>query len=114
MSPAWTRSSSQSRPGLSPGPQFNVTAGRLTNLDRCNLCGRPRSAHGADWTCGRPSQVSHLVVAVVVAAALALGGIGLLAATSATATSLGSLGASCCLAGLTLLIAAVVLTGRRR
>jgi hypothetical protein len=31
-------------------PQFQTTTLHPSNLDRCNLCGVPRSTHGADWT----------------------------------------------------------------
>jgi hypothetical protein len=32
-------------------PRFQSWVGQLSNLDRCERCHMPRSAHGADWSC---------------------------------------------------------------
>jgi VIT1/CCC1 family predicted Fe2+/Mn2+ transporter len=101
---------------MSAVQQFQGVPRQLSNLDRCNRCGDSRSAHGLDWTC--PAGVSpgsrRVIAFVVVAALLALAGVVLLAVTSTTATSLGSLGATVCLTGLTLLVCGVTIAGRRR
>jgi hypothetical protein len=96
--------------------QFQTTARRPTNLDRCTRCGLPRAAHGIDWTCTKsPVPDPTRLVAVVVGAAIAaLAGIALLTLTSATAGTAGSIGASLLLAALVVLISGVVVTGRRR
>jgi hypothetical protein len=97
-------------------PQFQTTAPRISNLDRCNVCGRPRSAHDFDFTCpdlaaaiGRRRYLAFVVGATV----LALAGIGLLTASSTTSTTLGTLLAAGLLTGLTLLISAFAATGHR-
>jgi VIT1/CCC1 family predicted Fe2+/Mn2+ transporter len=101
---------------MSAVPQFQTVPRRLSNLDRCNRCGDLRSAHGAGWTCpaGVAPGSKRVVVFVVAAGLLALAGVVLLAVTSTTETALGSLAASVCLTGLTLLVCGVLITGRRR
>jgi hypothetical protein len=100
------------------GPQFQGSPGspgQLSNLDRCNWCGMPRSSHGMNWSCpaGDSSRGTRFAVFVSAAGALALIGIGLLAATSRTASSAGSLGAAVLLSGLVLLVCTGTITGRR-
>ena len=100
------------------GPQFQGSPGspgQLSNLDRCNWCGMPRSSHGMNWSCpaGDSSRGTRFAVFVSVAGALALIGIGLLAVTSRTASSAGSLGAAVLLSGLVLLVCTGTITGRR-
>jgi hypothetical protein len=96
--------------------QFETDTRQISSLDRCNLCGRPRSAHGADWSCspaGSP-RGTLVVTALVVAGLLALAGIGLLAVTSATGTTLGSLGAAGVLAGLVVIVCGAAVSLRRQ
>lgn len=96
-------------------PKFQTTAEYISNLDRCHRCSAPRSAHGIDWTC--PPAMSyrrkHFVLFVGFAALLALAGIALLTVTSQTSMSLGTLAATACLTGLTLLVCALSVAGRR-
>jgi hypothetical protein len=96
-------------------PQFQTAILHPSNLDRCNLCGAPRSAHGADWTC--PSAVipdrAPLAFFVVAAGVLAVLGGATWALASAASITLSSLAAFACLAGLTLLIGGVAVSGRR-
>ena len=95
--------------------QFQVTQHEITNLDRCNLCGAPRSAHDVDWTCS-PRVVVHnaqIITAVTTAGLLAIGGVVFLIVTSTTRTSPGSLGAAIVLAALIILICASDITQRR-
>jgi hypothetical protein len=101
---------------MSAIPQFQIAIRRLSNLDRCNRCGAARSAHGMDWACPQAVSVSHarLVLLVVVAGLLALVGVAVLALTSTTETNPGSLGASGCLAALTVLVCSAAFVGRRR
>ena len=98
---------------MSAVQQFQGVARQLSNLDRCNRCGDARSAHGPDWTC--PVRIGHrsVVAFVIGAGLLAMAGVVLLAVSSTTATSLGSLAASVCLTGLTLLVCAVTIAGRQ-
>ena len=104
--------------GARIGPQFQASPGspgQLSNLDRCNWCGMPRSSHGMNWSCpaGDTSRSKRFVVFVCLSGVLALIGIGLLAATSQTASSMGSLGAAVLLSGLVLLVCTGTITRRR-
>ncbi len=117
-SPPGPRSSSGIDTGVRIGPQFQRSPGspgQLSNLDRCNWCGMPRSSHGMNWTCpaGDASRGTRFVTFVCVAGVLALMGIGLLAATSQTSSSVGSVGAAVLLSGLVLLICTGTIIGRR-
>jgi hypothetical protein len=97
-------------------PQFQATILHPSNLDRCNLCGRPRSAHGTDWTC--PSAVipsrAHRGLFTVAASVLAVLGGAIWALASAADITVSSLAAFACLAGLTLLVGGVTVAQRRR
>jgi hypothetical protein len=98
------------------GPQFQTALGGLSNLDRCNWCGTPRSAHGIDWSCpsGGVRSGARFVALVVAAGVLALAGVALLTASSQTPSTLGTLGASGFLAALVVLICTGTIAGRRR
>jgi hypothetical protein len=97
------------------GPQFQTAPGGLSNLDRCNWCGERRAAHGSDWSC--PSTDTDLrtrfTKSIIAAGVLVLIGVVLLAVTSQTASSWGSLGAAGLLAGLVMLICAGTIVSRR-
>lgn len=102
-----------------PGSQFQAAPGSpggMSNLDRCTLCGSPRSAHGINWSCppGIVLRGRRAVALVVAAGIVALAGIGLLTASSRTATTMGSLGAAAMLAGLTVLVCCATVARRRR
>jgi hypothetical protein len=96
------------------GPRFQSVTSHPSNLERCHLCGTPRSAHGPDWTC--PDEVPgrlHLALFVTGAVVLAvLGGASWALASSADIT-LSSFAAFACLAGLTLSVGGVTVLGRR-
>jgi hypothetical protein len=97
-------------------PQFQARLGGMSNLDRCNWCGSPRSVHGIDWSC--PSRAvgrgKHPVAFIAATGLVALAGVVLLTISSQTALTTGTLGASVVLAGLVVLICAVTIAGRRR
>jgi hypothetical protein len=97
------------------GAQFRTSVENSSNLDRCNRCGAPRSAHDIDRTC--PSSISHgrkwFALFVGLVGLLTLAGIALLTVSSNTSMTIGTLGASGFLAGLTLLVCGLVLAGRR-
>jgi hypothetical protein len=95
--------------------QFQVTQREITSMDRCNLCGAPRSAHGIDWTCspGIAVRNAQIITAVTTAGLLAIGGVVILTVTSTTGTSPGSLGAAIVLAALTVLICGAEVIYRR-
>jgi hypothetical protein len=100
------------------GPQFATPPGsptRLSNWDRCNWCGMPRSSHGINWSCpsANTTRSTHFALFVGVAGALAVIGIGLLAVTSQTRSTLGSVGAAVLLAGLVTLICTGTIVSRR-
>lgn len=100
------------------GPQFSVAPGsrtQLSNWDRCNWCGMPRSSHGINWSCpsAGTTRGTRFAVFVGVAGVLAVIGIALLATTSQTRSSLGSLGAAVLLAGLVTLICCGTIISRR-
>jgi len=101
--------------------QHFATSGRsISNLDRCNLCGRPRSVHGIDWTCpagllgaaGRPGPARTIAVAVL-AGLLALAVIIWVTVTSTSNTSVGSLAAAAFLAAITVAMTGAVIAGQR-
>jgi len=100
------------------GPQFATppgAPGRLSNWDRCNWCGMPRSSHGINWSCpsAHTTRGTHFAIFVGVAGALAVIGIALLAVTSQTRSTLGSVGAAVLLAGLVTLICTGTIVSRR-
>lgn len=100
------------------GPQFQNTRGargQMSNWDRCNWCGMPRSSHGINWSCptARTTSGRHFAAFVALAGLLAVTGIGLLMATSQTSSSLGSLGAAVLLSGLVVLICTGTIVSRR-
>ena len=87
----------------------------MSNLDRCNWCGSPRSVHGIDWSC--PSRAAgrgrHSVALTTATGLLALAGVALLTVSSQTALTAGTLGASGVLAALVVLICGVTIARRR-
>jgi len=97
-------------------PQFQVSGTHPSNLDRCNLCGRPRSAHDADWSCRAADQprIRHIALFFTVAIVLAVLGAEVWILTSSGNVTLSSLAAFACLAGITLLVSGVIVTGRPR
>jgi hypothetical protein len=100
----------------SAGPQFQPGLGGISNLDRCNWCGSPRSVHGIDWSC--PSRATgrgrHRVAFIATTGLLALAGVALLTVSSQTALTAGTLSASGVLAGLVVLICTLAIAGRRK
>jgi hypothetical protein len=54
--------------------QFQLLAGRMSNLDRCNRCGSQRAAHGADWSCPQRLPASSARVMLIIGAPLAVVG----------------------------------------
>jgi hypothetical protein len=97
------------------GPKFQVVAEPISNHDRCNVCGSPRSVHGFDWSCppGIAPGRRFFAPFVCLTGLLILGGIAWLTATSAASTTAGTLAASGFLAGLTLLVCGLCLVSRR-
>jgi hypothetical protein len=94
-------------------PQFMILSSRMSNLDKCALCGRTRATHGIDWTCssGRRRPGARRA-AVLAGGAAAIGGVLALTLTSTTYGSGGTLAAAALLAGLTVLVCTAVLHGR--
>jgi hypothetical protein len=89
------------------GPQFERWVGQTSNQDRCTRCGRPRSAHGPDWSCpsGRPRGAA--LAAVIAGSLLAVAGV-VLRLTAAIASyqvpaALLSAGVIVAVAGLSML-----------
>jgi hypothetical protein len=58
-------------------PQFQLLAGRMSNLDRCNRCGSQRAAHGADWSCPQRLPAGSARVMAIIGALLAVAGVTL-------------------------------------
>ena len=100
---------------VTAGQQFQTTTQRISNLDRCNVCHAPRSVHGTDWSCPAAPSIGkkRIVLFACFATLLALAGIALLTASSQTTTTRGTLAASACLTGITLLVCALSIAGRR-
>lgn len=97
--------------------QFQTYRGHLSNLDRCNRCGAPRSVHGPDWDCPTRPARAHGGVA----ASLSLG--FLLALTSLIAAMTGGADhtraqatatATAVLIGVTLMVAGTIVARRTR
>src|ERR1700722_12501553 len=94
--------------------QFVTQTSQISNLDRCTLCGRPRSVHGIDWTCSAPRSRRANAVVAVTGGLRALAGVGYLTATSQTPLTAGTLSWSALLAGLTVLYSVAALLSRLR
>jgi hypothetical protein len=117
--PARTRLSRGCKRQVSPvsvDAQFQTTGRYISNLDRCNRCGRPRSAHGIDWTCSpaRMTRGHNTALMALLAAMLALAGMALLATSNAISTTLDTFAVSASLVGLTLLAFALSVAIRWR
>jgi hypothetical protein len=55
-------------------PQFQLLAGRMSNLDRCNRCGSQRAAHGADWNCPQALPAGSAWVVLIIGGLLTVAG----------------------------------------
>jgi hypothetical protein len=89
--------------------QFQNSDGRISNLDHCNRCGAPRTAHGPDWTC--PARPARVNAAVWLAFAIVLTAGGVTAEVFARTQSAAAVGI---LVGVTFLVAAVIMVVRSR
>jgi hypothetical protein len=89
--------------------QFQNLDGRISNLDHCNRCGAPRTAHGPDWTC--PARPARVNAAVWLALAIVLTAGGVTAEVFARTQSAAAVGI---LVGVTFLVAAVIMVVRSR
>ena len=102
----------------SPSPaaiaqQFQTPDRQLSNLDHCNQCGASRAAHGPDWTC--PSRPARVNAAVWLALAIVVTAGGVIAQVFAHANqAMQNAAAAGILAGLALLVAAVIMVVRSR
>jgi len=85
-------------------PQFQMLAGRMSNLDRCNRCGSQRAAHGADWTCPQPLPASSARVMLIIGGLLAVAGGTLWVAAGPALNTMAALALP---AGLLLLVSSV-------
>jgi hypothetical protein len=83
--------------------------GACPNLDLCNRCGAPRTAHGPDWTC--PTRPARVNAAVWLALAIVLTAGGVTAEVFARTQSAAAVGI---LVGVTFLVAAVIMVVRSR
>ncbi len=100
---------------LAVTPQFNVSQGRATNLDRCNKCGAPRSVHGPDWSCPAPPARKAAMVMLYAGALLMAAGLGLRFATRPPLSGTGLLVFFVAfIGGLYLLMAGALASGRGR
>ncbi len=106
---------------ISAARRFQTWVGQPSNLDRCQRCHRPRSAHGPDWTC--PAATSDqwsppdrlAVVPLTAGIVLTLTGLILrLVAGSSVSPGEAALMADGFLLGAVLIVAGVMLPGRRR
>lgn len=93
--------------------QFQTRDGQLSNLDHCNRCGAPRTAHGPDWTCPtRPARI-NAVVWLVLAIVVITGGVIAQVFARANQAMQNAAGAGI-VAGVALLVAAVIMVVRPR
>jgi hypothetical protein len=102
----------------SPSPvgvdrQFQAPDWQLSNLDHCNRCGASRAAHDPDWTC--PARPARVNAAVWLALAIVLTAGGVIAQVFArTNQAMQNAAAAGILAGVALLVAAVIMVVRSR
>ena len=97
------------------GRKFHSWVRQPSNVDRCERCHLPRSAHGPDWTC--PARPSRRVAAglAILGAALTVTGIVLrVLAGSSVQPGRAMLMADATLLGVLLVIAGFSLSGGRR
>lgn len=88
---------------------FQRWVGQTSNLDRCTRCGRPRSVHGADWSCPHGGVSLRGALAVLIAGCvLSLGGIALRLASAVN----HQIPAAIFLAGVVLAVGALSVLGR--
>jgi len=89
-------------------PQFERWVGQTSNLDRCTRCGRPRSVHGADWSCpaGRPHRAA--AAALIAGSLLASAGVAL---RLAAAVASHQVPAAMFLAGMILMVTGLSMLG---
>ena len=88
--------------------RFERWVGQTSNLDRCTRCGRPRSVHGADWSCpsGRPHRAAP--AALIAGSLLAVAGVAL---RLASATASHQVPAALFLAGVILAMTGLSMLG---
>ena len=91
-------------------PRFERWVGQTSNLDRCTRCRRPRSVHGADWSCpsGRPHRAA--AAALIAGSLLASAGVAL---RLAAAMASQQVAATMFLAGMILAVAGLSMLGPR-
>ena len=93
--------------------QFRTRDGQLSNLDHCNRCGAPRTAHGPDWAC--PTRPARGYAAVWLALAIVLTAGGVTAQVFARSNqAMQGAAAIGILVGVTWLVAAVMMVVRLR
>ncbi len=92
-------------------PQFERFTAYPSNLDRCNRCGAPRSAHGVDWGCAIELSGRAHVALFAIGGLLGVAGGALWMFSGGTSTALATLGVLGFLIGLTLTIAGVMIAG---
>ena len=93
-------------------PQFQADDGP-SNLDRCNWCGEPRSAHGPDWSCPTKKSGRAPVIFLILGSLLAIAGVIMVAiSTPVQKQTFGTLGTTCLLVGIAIDVAATILIRR--
>ena len=94
---------------------FQRWVGQPSNVDRCDRCHLPRSAHGPDWCCPGAVPARIATVAWIAGVVLTLTGIVLrVAVGSAAQPGQAMVMGYAVLAGIILIVAGVVLGGERR
>jgi hypothetical protein len=94
--------------------QFQHRTTQLSNLDRCNQCGFPRSAHGLDWNCPAGLPGGPRTFLLTVGALLAVAGGALWGLSGSAPSALNTLAAFAFPGGLILIISTLVRTGPPR
>jgi len=89
-------------------PRFERWVDQTSNLDRCTRCGRPRSVHGADWSCpsGRPHRAAS--AALIAGSLLASAGVAL---RLASAMASHQVAAALFLGGMILALSGLIMLG---
>jgi hypothetical protein len=91
--------------------QFRAYRDYPSNLDLCNRCGRPRSAHGPDWSCPPKPARGVAAVSLFLGGLLTLGGL-ILQVTRGADRALAQVIAAAIFVGVTLLVAGFIMARR--
>ena len=94
-------------------PRFHTWVGQLSNLDRCERCHMPRSAHGADWSCPQELPREMAAIPLVVGVNLVIASIIVRVLAGSIPQTQAMLIGDAFVLGVILIVAGLVGVGRR-